>query len=325
MPASLADAVVVITGASSGIGRATALAFAREGAAVIAAARRREPLDSLVAECQALGASAVAVPTDVTDERAVRNLARVPLETFGQLDVWVNNAGVGALGEFEALPPDVFRRIVDVDFFGYVHGARAAIAQFRAQGEGVIVNVASMVGKMAMPYYTPYVAAKFAVVGFSEALRQELLDTGIRVVTILPAAIDTPFFQHSANYTGRALKPPRPVYDPRDVARAIVDAARAPERERFVGGAARAMHLLHTVAPALYERAARFLTDHDHFRDVPTPPTPGAAFAPMAEGREVQGGWRAAGTTHRGRRRIALGAALLVPAVLAWRASRRAA
>ena len=324
MPTSLSDSVVVITGASSGIGRATALAFAREGAAVVVAARRKAPLDSLVEECRAQGASAVAVPTDVTDERAVRDLARRPLETFGRLDVWVNNAGVGALGDFEALPAHVFRHVVETDFFGYVHGARAAVAHFRTQGGGVLVNVASMVGKMAMPYYTPYVASKFAVVGFSETLREELIGSGIDVVTIMPAAIDTPFFQHSANYTGRALKPPRPVYDPEDVADAIVRAAQRPRRERFVGTAARAMHLLHTLAPGLYERAARIMTDRDHFQTVPALPTPGAVLTPMSEGTEIRGGWRATPAARR-RRRVAIGAALLVPAVIAWRATRRAA
>jgi NAD(P)-dependent dehydrogenase (short-subunit alcohol dehydrogenase family) len=323
MPAPLSDSVVVVTGASSGIGRATALAFAREGAAVVVAARRREPLDRLVEECRAHGASALAVPTDVTDERAVRDLARRPLETFGRLDVWVNNAAVGALGDFEAMPADVFRRVVDVDFFGYVHGARAALPHFRAQGAGVIINVASVLGKVAMPYYTPYVAAKFAVVGFSETLRQELLGTGIDVVTIMPATMDTPFFQHSANYTGRALKPPRPVYDPEDVAAAIVTAAGRPRRERFVGGAARAFHALHLLAPALYERVARLVTDHDHFQDMPAVPTPGTALTPMPEGTEVRGGWRTPGSQRR--RRAALGVALVVPALLAWRATRRAA
>jgi short-subunit dehydrogenase len=324
MRAPLADSVVVVTGASSGIGRATALAFAREGAAVVVAARRREPLDILVDECRAIGAAAVAVPTDVTDERAVRELARRPLETFGRLDVWVNNAGVGAVGDFEAIPSEVFRRVVDVDFFGYVHGARAAVAHFRAQGAGVIVNVASMVGKMAMPYYTPYVAAKFAVVGFSETLREELLGTGVDVVTIMPAAIDTPFFQHSANYTGRALKPPRPVYDPEQVAAAIVDATRRPRRERFVGGSARVMHALHLLAPALYERAARVMTDRGQFRDVPALPTPGSTLTPMSEGSALRGGWGATPARRR-RRRAAVGVALVVPALLAWRAARRAA
>jgi short-subunit dehydrogenase len=324
MPAPLSDSVVVVTGASSGIGRATALAFAREGAALVVAARRREPLDSLVEECRALGASALAAPTDMTDERAVRDLARRPLETFGRLDVWVNNAAVGALGDFEAIPPDVFRRTVDVGFFGYVHGARAAIAHFRTHGEGVIINVASMVGKMAMPYYTPYVAAKFAVVGFSETLRQELLGSGIHVVTLMPAAIDTPFFQHSANYTGRALKPPRPVYAPESVAAAIVDAARRPRRERFVGNSARAMHLLRLLAPALYERVARVMTDHDHFQSASALPTAGATLLPMPEGTDVRGGWRPAPATRR-RRRAAVGVALIVPALLAWRATRRAA
>jgi len=324
MPAQLAESVVVVTGASSGIGRATALAFAREGAAVVLAARRPEPLETLVQECRALGASAVAAPTDVTDERAVRDLARRPLETFGRLDVWVNNAAVGALGDFEAIPPEVFRRIVDVGFFGYVHGARAAIAHFRTHGQGVLINVASMVGKMAMPYYTPYVAAKFAVVGFSETLREEMLGSGIDVVTIMPAAVDTPFFQHSANYTGRALKPPRPVYDPEMVAAAIVDAARRPQRERFVGGSARALHALHLLAPGLYERVARAMTDHDHFQDVAALPTAGAALAPMPEGTEVRGGWRTVSARQR-RRRAVVGVALIVPALLAWRAARRAA
>jgi hypothetical protein len=150
-----------------------------------------------------------------------------------------------------------------------------------------------------------------------------LLGTGIDVVTIMPAAMDTPFFEHSANYTGRALKPPRPVYDPERVAESIVTAASRPRRERFVGGAGRAFHLLHLLAPGLYERAARLVTDYDHFQDVPAAPTSGAVLAPMAEGTEVRGGWRAA-RSHRGKR-AALGVALVVPAVLAWRATRRAA
>jgi len=326
MRPALSDSIVVLTGASSGIGRATALAFARRGAAVVVCARREAPLESVVEQCRSAGAEGLAVPADVRDETSMRAVARRALDRFGRIDVWVNNAGVGALGAFETLPPDVFRGVVDTDFFGCVHGARAVLPHFMTQGHGVLINIASMLGKMAMPYYTAYAAAKFAVVGFGETLREELIGTGVDVVTIMPAAIDTPFFEHAANYTGRALKPPRPVYDPMDVASSIVRAAEHPRREIFVGGAARAMHVLHTVSPALYEQVARTMTDYDHFQDRTTAPTPGAVLAAVASGTDIRGGWRAPHATRRPpTRAVAIGTALALPAYLALRALRRAA
>src|SRR5262249_781462 len=240
--------------------------------------------------------------------------------------VWVNNAGVGVLGAFEAVPPDVFRGVIETNFFGCVHGARAVLPHFTAQDHGILINLASMLGKMAMPYYTAYAAAKFAVVGFGETLREELIGPVVDVVPIMPAAIDTPFFAHSANYTGRAVKPPRPVYDPDDVARAIVRAAYHPRREIFVGGAARAMSALHAMAPALYEQAARSLADFDHFQDREAGPTPGAVLAPVPSGTDIRGGWRAHSTTRTApTRAVAIGAAIVLPAYLALRALRRAA
>ncbi len=131
------------------------------------------------------------------------------------------------------------------------NGARAALRCFRAQQAGVLVNVASMAGKMAMPYASAYCASKFAIVGFSERLRAELAGTGIAVCTVMPGAIDTPFFQHAANYTGRAVKAPTPLSAPERVADAIVTCARRPERERYVGIAPRALSVLHTLAPAV--------------------------------------------------------------------------
>src|SRR5262249_19838810 len=194
------------------------------------------------------------------------------------------------------------------------------------QGHGVMINVASMLGKMAMQYFTSYAAAKFAVVGFGETLREELIGTGVDVVTIMPAAIDTPFFEHSANYTGRALKPPRPVYDPNEVASTIVRAAQHPRREIFVGGAAHAMNALHTMMPALYEQLARTMADYDHFQDRTVGPTPGAVLAPVASGTDIRGGFRTPSTTPTRRhptRAVAIGTALALPAYLALRALRR--
>ncbi len=318
--------VVVITGASSGIGRAAAVAFAQGGARVVVAARRSEPLRTLVGEIEQAGGQALAVPVDVTDEGEVRALAERAVQHFGHLDVWVNNAAVTVYGRFQDTPPDAFRRVVETDFFGYVHGARAALPHFQRQGRGVLINNASVHGVGGSPYITPYVASKFAVRGFSEALRQELRGTGISICTILPAAIDTPLFQHAANYTGRALKPLNPTYDAVDVAKAMVRCAERPRREVFVGNAGRMLALLHTVAPAVYERVMARQVERDEFQQAPAPQTTGNLFAPVSEGADVSGGWKAptAGQDGPVRRGLALGKAALVPALrLAQRRQRR--
>ena len=291
---SLQDAVVVITGASSGIGRATALAFARAGAQVVVAARRREPLDALVAECERMtGRSALAVPTDVADEAQVQALAQQAVERFGRLDVWVNNAGVYAAGRFEDTPPEVFRRLVETNFFGCVAGARAALPHLRRR-RGVLINVASVDSAASYPYFTAYVASKWAVRGFSASLRQELRGEGVDVCTILPAAIDTPLFQHAANYMGLKMKALNPTYAPEQVAAAMVRCAeRGGPREVIVGAAGKLLALQYTLAPGLSERLFSRQVELDHFiPDQSLRATSGNVLSPMAEGTSTSGGWR---------------------------------
>ena len=173
MARQITGKVVVITGASSGIGRATALAFARQGANLVLAARDDESLRQVAAECETVGAPAIVVPTDVRDEQAVNELARRAVEAFDGIDVWVNNAAVYMLGRFENVPPESFRELYETNVFGTVNGCRAAIPYLR-QSKGVLINVASMAATMGIPYGSAYNSSKWAVRGFADCLREEL-------------------------------------------------------------------------------------------------------------------------------------------------------
>ena len=199
--------VAVVTGGSSGIGRATVRLFAGKGWNVVVAARRADALETVAEECVAAGGEALVVPTDVADEAQVQELARRATEHFGRIDCWVNNAGVYLIGDFERTPQDAFRRVYEVNVFGVVHGCRAALPHLRTRG-GTIVNVASVDAYVGARYGTAYASSKWAVRGFSDALRQDLRGSGIRVCVVSPGAIDTPLFEHAANYTGWRLKAP---------------------------------------------------------------------------------------------------------------------
>lgn len=257
MPRPLPEAVVAITGASSGIGRAAAIRIARHGGHLILCSREAHSLEDTAERCRDAGAEVLAEPVDVADEEAVRGLADRGVERFGRLDVWVNNAAVMAYGEFEDIPSDVFRQVIETNLMGQVNGARAALAHFTRQRSGVLINMSSVWGSVPSPQVSPYVISKSAVRAFSECLRAELADDDqIHVATISPQAVDTPIFEHAANYSGKKLRPIPPLLRPNDIALGIERCAQNPKAEVSHGRSGKALGIFYAVAPRLYNRAA---------------------------------------------------------------------
>jgi len=291
----LKDSVVVITGASSGIGRATAIDFAQRGATVVLASRRGRALRDLAAEIEAQGGKALPVPTDVTSFDEVQRLADTTVRELGRVDVWVNNAAVMSFGRFEDTPMDVIRRIIDTNVFGVIHGAKAVLPVFRRQGSGTLVTISSLAGRAPQPHAAPYVASKHAVRALGMNLRQELMLDGaddIHAVTILPATIDTPLFGHVANYTGRKIKAPAPVYAAEAVVDKIREGIEKHDPEIFVGNASRTANLFMKLMPGQTERAATALVKLQEDADSNVPPTAGNLFTPSEETPRVSGGWK---------------------------------
>jgi short-subunit dehydrogenase len=286
--------VIVITGASSGFGRGMALAFAAEGAQLVLAARRAHLLDGLAGECRLLGATALAVPTDVSQQIAIETLAVAAVTEFGCIDVWINNAGVCALGRFADVPIDDHAQVIDTTLLGTVYGSWVALREFRSRNAGVLINVASALGKIPAPYYASYVAAKHGVVGLSATLRQELGQiegNRVRVCTVMPMAMDTPFFDHAANYTGHEAAPVPPLYDPKLVIDTIVRLVREPQDEVIVGGAGKAAAAAHALAPGLTRRMMARQTHSAQMEQAPRARhTAGAVHRPSRNGNEIHGG-----------------------------------
>jgi short-subunit dehydrogenase len=302
MPRAIENSVIVITGASSGIGQATAFEFARQKATLLLAARRESVLHEVAMECDRLGGTAIAVPTDVTQEDQVQALARRAIETFGRLDVWVNNAAVSLFARFEEAPSDLYRQVIETNLFGYIHGARAAMPLFREQGYGILINVASVVGIAPQPYTSAYTITKFGIRGLSSSLRMELnLDhaSNIHVCTVLPATIDTPIFQHAANLTGRKVKAMDPVYAAEDVADTIVGLVKRPQREVVVGAAGYPLIAQATLTPDMFEQTFARQVDENHLEKTPAASTKGNLFEPMMVYNRISGGWRQTGEVFR--------------------------
>jgi NAD(P)-dependent dehydrogenase (short-subunit alcohol dehydrogenase family) len=245
--------VVVITGASSGIARATAHMFSRQGARIALAARNKADLDDAARECVALGGEALVCVTDVTVPEEVERLAETVTRTWGRIDIWVNCAAVLMFGRFADQPLQAFRRVIETNLFGYVHGSRAALTAFeRQEDRGTLINVTSMLGTVGEPYLSAYVASKHAIRGMTTCLRQEMRHKpGIRIVAILPVAIDSPIYQKAANFTGQEVRSIAPVYAADRVARSIVRAASRPRAEIIVGTYGYALDLANRISPTL--------------------------------------------------------------------------
>ncbi len=279
---------VVLTGASSGFGRGVALRLAEQGWNLVLAARRSEPLKSLAIEC----GNAIAVTTDVGDPNGVEKLARIAISEFGHFDVWINNAGVAALGPFEDIPLEDHLRVIQTNLCGTMAGSHAALRHFRQTGSGTLINIASMLGRTPAPYYASYCASKYGVIGLCDALRQEVAarnQRDIRICAVLPMAADTPFFDHAANYTGHTLQP-FPITEAENVVDAIVGVVKVPRDEVTVGLSATAAviaeRLSHTVAHGMTGAVTQVL----QMEQAPEAPiATGNLHRPVTIGTDVHG------------------------------------
>lgn len=282
----------VITGASSGIGRGVALALGAQRANVVLAARGGEALHSAARQIEAAGGTPLVVLTDVSHSAEVQRLVDAAVARFGRIDVWINNAGVGALGPFEKIPVADHARVVDVNLKGVLYGSHAALVQFLKQGHGTLVNVGSVEGELPLAWHASYAATKAGVMALGRALNEELRRAGhknIRVATVLPSATDTPFFDHAANYSGHPLgmillDPPQKVVN------VVLHAALHPREEALVGWKARLVYHGHRFFPDVAEWGAARVYERALLHDKPpADDTTGNLYVPSAGPGAVSG------------------------------------
>ncbi|AMV23339.1 Fatty acyl-CoA reductase [Gemmata sp. SH-PL17] len=285
------DQVVVVTGASSGIGLATVELLAEKGASVVLAARSGNTLNEVVARITTKGGKAVAVSCDVTDRAQVEKLAASTVEKYGRIDTWVNNAGLGVYARADADQDADARRIFDVNFWGAVYGCQVALPHLKSGG--ALITVGSEVSDASAPLMAMYVASKHAIKGYVDVLRLEVEDVDklpVAVTLIQPTAVDTPFPQHAANHLDREPKLPDPMIEPKDVAEAILHAAEHPTREKKVGAMSVVGTTLAKLLPGVLDTMAAGRTG-DMMSDEP-PRNPAGA---LRQSSEVIG---TAGRTH---------------------------
>jgi short-subunit dehydrogenase len=283
---------VVITGASSGAGRAIALEFAKCKASLVLASRNVKALQEIAGECMEFGANCLLVQTDVTDMVAMQQLAAKAIEFAGAIDVWVNNAGVLAAGAFTETPLEVHHQVIKTNLLGYIYGAYAVLPYFKTQKHGVLINNISVGAFTPIPYGTAYSASKFGLQGFFEALQAEFSPwRNIHICNLYPPFLDTPGIQHAGNYTGKTLKPAPPVYDPLCFAKKVVAIAIHPRQNVTIGSIAYLLKAARLLAPGLSKLITFKVIDTYLKTAKATAPVSGNLFEAVEYGNSIYGGW----------------------------------
>ena len=291
--AQVAGRTYVVVGASSGIGQGVALRLGQLRANVVLAARRTDLLEQVASQIRASGGQALVVTTDVSQAPQVDALAAAAKQRFGRVDVWMNIAGVGANGRFWDIPAADHSRLIDVNLKGVVYGSQAALRGFIAQGHGTLVNMGSVESVIPIAYHASYGATKAGVLHLGRTLNEEIRHAGfartIKVATVMPYAVDTPFFQHMANYSGRADR--MILLDkPDKIVRALVWVSLHPKEELPVGWKAQMATSSYDLLPDLTERISADVHRSELAKGTPVAPTSGSIHQPMPEGRTPEGG-----------------------------------
>jgi short-subunit dehydrogenase len=308
---------VVITGASSGAGRAMATVFAQHGDKLVISSRNMDELTSLAKECELFGAKVLTVEADVSDYKQVINLAAAADDFGPGIDIWINNAGVLAIGEFDVTPMEVSEQVLRTNLLGYMNGAHAVLPYFKKQGSGIIINNISIGGFLPVPYGVAYSASKFGLKGFSAALKTELSRyPNIYICDAFPAFLDTPGIQHAANYTGKSLKPAPPVYDPMRVALSILKLSKQTKPQTMIGSTSILLRLSYAVFPAITRGIAGAVI-RNYLKNAPDiEQTNGNIFAPLPFGNAIHGGWGVPGKPKAHRKYLAGGLLLFLGTLL---------
>jgi NAD(P)-dependent dehydrogenase (short-subunit alcohol dehydrogenase family) len=285
---------VLVTGASSGIGRATAIELARRGARLVLVARGRESLEEAAAEALAAGAQAALVrPADVTDEDAIQAAVDDAVAEFGRLDVVVHAAQVMAYGRIEDVPREVYEQVVDVALHGTAVVARVVLPLFRTQGAGHLVVVNSVLGNIAAPLLGSYVAGKWGQLGLIRVLQQETRDEpGISVSAVQPGGVDTPIYVQAASWTGSTGRPPPPVYSPQRVARVVLSTVDRPRRIVQAGLFNPLITAGFRLLPGVFDALVGPLLQRMAIANDDVPPTEGNVFESKPAGNATEGRWR---------------------------------
>jgi NAD(P)-dependent dehydrogenase (short-subunit alcohol dehydrogenase family) len=267
----IAQQVVAVVGASSGIGRESALRFAQKGAKVAVAARSQSGLDLLVEEIESIGGEAIAITADVVNFNQVQAIAQKTVERFGRLDTWVHTAATSVFARFEQITPEEFKRVIEVNLMGQVYGAMAALPHLRREGRGALVHISFMEARRSLPLQSAYSSSKHGIEGFMESLRVELQRDGIPIsfTNVMSATINTPFYNKGLTKLGVQPTGVPPYYQPELVAEAIVYVAEHPTRDIIVGDVGRVLDLVQKLSPALMDTLLTLIGVDSQYTTIP--------------------------------------------------------